>query len=240
MDSFSDAPPITDDEALQRVVKAAGAGPEDTVLDVACGPGLIVCSFAAVVRRATGIDLTPAMIDRARRLQEQRGLTNVAWRVGDVVPLPFSDDSFSIVTSRYAFHHFENPAAVIAEMRRVCIPRGRVLLIDVFTSADPQKAAAYNRMERLRDPSHARAMPVSELEQIIRDAGLRLLHTSFYDLDFALEKVLQGSSPDPGSADAVRQMFVEEMARPAMGLQVRREGTEIHFKYPIVILSAEK
>jgi hypothetical protein len=95
-------------------------------------------------------------------------------------------------------------------------------------------------MEKLRDPSHVRAMSLAELEQMTRDAGLRLLQTSFYDLDFALEKVLQGSSPDPRSADAVRQMFLEEMAQPAMGLQVRREGTEIHFKYPIVILVAEK
>src|SRR5262249_27254043 len=41
------------------IVEASGAGPDDTVLDVACGPGLVVAAFARVVRHATGIDITP-------------------------------------------------------------------------------------------------------------------------------------------------------------------------------------
>ena len=60
---FATAPGIQDEEALKLVVEFTGAGPNDTVLDVACGPGLVVCAFAPVVRHATGIDLTPAMID---------------------------------------------------------------------------------------------------------------------------------------------------------------------------------
>src|SRR6266704_2447252 len=98
---FSTAPGIQDREALALLVEAARAGADDTVLDVACGPGLVVCAFAAVVRHATGIDLTPAMIERARALQEERGLGNVTWRLGDVLPLPYADGSFSIVTSRF-------------------------------------------------------------------------------------------------------------------------------------------
>jgi len=56
---FSTAPGVRDEEALRLLVEFAGAGPEDTVLDVACGPGLVVCALAAVVRHATGIDVTP-------------------------------------------------------------------------------------------------------------------------------------------------------------------------------------
>src|SRR5262245_8057922 len=69
---FSTAPGIRDEEALRLVVEAAGAGPDDTVLDVACGGGIVVCAFARVVRHATGIDLTPAMIEQARRLETER------------------------------------------------------------------------------------------------------------------------------------------------------------------------
>ena len=50
------------------------------------------------------------------------------------------------------------PLAVVAEMCRVCKQGGRVAVADVFTSADPAKAEAYNRLERLRDPSHVRAL----------------------------------------------------------------------------------
>ena len=129
---------------LSLLVEASGAGPADAVFDVACGGGNVVCAFARVVRHATGIDLTPAMIEQARVLERDQGLANVSWRVGDVVPLPFPDGAFSIVTARYAFHHFLDPRAVLAEMKRVCAPGGRVLVADTDASSDPAKAAELN------------------------------------------------------------------------------------------------
>jgi ubiquinone/menaquinone biosynthesis C-methylase UbiE len=122
---FSVSPHIKDEAALRIILEWSGAGPEDTVLDVACGAGHVVCAFARVVRHATGIDITPAMLERAHVLQGDLGLTNVTWRLGDVLPLPFTDGAFTLVTTRYAFHHFPDPAAVLAEMTRVCGPAAR-------------------------------------------------------------------------------------------------------------------
>src|SRR5262245_66100680 len=110
---FSTAKTIASEEELHLLVDACAAGPDDTVLDVACGGGLVVCAFARVVRHATGIDLTPAMIERARALERERGLDNVSWKIGDVLPLPYPDGAFTIVTSRFAFHHFLDPRAVL-------------------------------------------------------------------------------------------------------------------------------
>ncbi len=62
---FSTAPAITDEDALRLVVEATRPVPDDRLLDVACGPGLVVCAFAPHVREATGIDMTPAMLERA-------------------------------------------------------------------------------------------------------------------------------------------------------------------------------
>src|SRR5436853_3352347 len=106
---FATAPGIRDEAALKLIVECSGAGPEDTVLDVACGPGLVVAAFARVVRHATGIDVTPAMLARARQLTA--GLANVTLDHGDVTSLPYADGRFSIVVSRFAFHHFPEPAA---------------------------------------------------------------------------------------------------------------------------------
>jgi ubiquinone/menaquinone biosynthesis C-methylase UbiE len=131
---FSTAKTIANEEALQRLLEACGAGPEDTVLDVACGGGLVVCAFAQVVRRAEGIDITPAMLDRARALAAEKGLTNTHWRHGDVLPLPYPDASFTIVSSRFTFHHFQDPLGVLREMKRVCAP-------DRDTQADVLRAA---------------------------------------------------------------------------------------------------
>src|SRR5882724_3109455 len=90
---FATAPGIRDEAALRLIVECSGAGPADTVLDVACGPGLVVAAHA------TGIDITPAMLERARAHAADLGLTNVTWRQGDVLPLPWPEASFSIVRS---------------------------------------------------------------------------------------------------------------------------------------------
>ena len=85
--AFSAAAMITDDTVLAMIVERAGAGAGDTVLDVACGPGIVVCAFAPHVQHATGVDFTPAMHDRARRLAAEKGLHNVAWDQGDAYRL---------------------------------------------------------------------------------------------------------------------------------------------------------
>ena len=54
----------------ELILAASGVEPEDNVLDVACGPGLMACAFAKAARHVTGIDLTPAMIEQARVLQQ--------------------------------------------------------------------------------------------------------------------------------------------------------------------------
>jgi ubiquinone/menaquinone biosynthesis C-methylase UbiE len=233
---FSTSAGIKDEQALRLLVESTGAGPSDTVLDVACGGGLVVCAFARVVRHATGIDLTPAMIERARALQQEKGLSNVTWRLGDVLPLPYADRSFSIVTSRFAFHHFLDPGAVLAEMKRVCMPGGKVAVVDTDASADPVKAAEFNRMEKLRDPSHVRAMPRAELMDLFARAGLAAPRAAAYRLESDLESLLGRSFPLPGDADRIRQIFAASLADDRLGIPLEREGDMIRYAYPIAVL----
>ncbi|HKU82852.1 MAG TPA: methyltransferase domain-containing protein [Candidatus Nitrosocosmicus sp.] len=118
---------------------------EDKVLDVACGPGIIACEFANKVTHVTGIDITPAMIQEAINLQVERKIDNVDWKLGDVTNLPFKDNSFSLVVTRYSFHHLIEPKQVLEEMKRVCKPDGKILIIDVTPPKD--KVGAYNHVE---------------------------------------------------------------------------------------------
>ena len=207
---FAEMPAHSNDEANRLLIDLAGIGPADTVLDVACGPGLIACALAEVARHVTGLDLTPAMIDQARVRQKARGLTNLTWLVGDAVPLRFPNAAFSVVVTRYSFHHFLEPRSVLAEMVRVCRPGGRVAVIDVFTG-NPKQAEAYNRVEKLRDPSHVRALP--------------------------LEELLARSFPNPGNAGRIRQTFAGDVGVDRLGVGAHRRGGAIHFAFPIVALA---
>jgi SAM-dependent methyltransferase len=237
---FSLAPGIRDEHGLSLLVEAAGAGRDDTVLDVACGPGLVVRAFARAVRHATGIDVTPAMLERAQTLAREGEVANVAWVAGDVAALPWRAATFSIVASRFAFHNFEEPQAVLAEMGRVCRPGGRVVVMDLVASADAAKAAAMNRMEVLRDPSHVRALALSELEDLFAACGLPAPRGTFWRLEADVEGVLARSFPNPGDANRIRRLFEEAVANDAFGLDVRRDGARIRFSYPVAILSAAR
>ncbi len=235
---FSTAAPIRDERALQLLVDAALAGADDTVLDVACGPGLVACAFARVARQVTGIDLTPAMIARAEALAAERGCANVRFQIGDVLPLPCPDAAFSIVVSRFAFHHFPDPAAVLAEMRRVCRSGGRVVVADLMASPDPVKAAAFHRMEMLRDPSHARALTLAEFHALYRGAGFAAPSETFWRMDIDVDGLLERSFPEPGSEPVIRRMFEDSVTTDALGLETRHENGRLCFTYSNVILSA--
>jgi ubiquinone/menaquinone biosynthesis C-methylase UbiE len=227
------------DHSHELILSAAEVDATDTVLDVACGPGMLACAFAEVARHVTGIDLTPAMIERAQALQQSKGRTNMAWRIGDVVPLPFADASFSLVFTRYSFHHFLDPRAVLAEMVRVCRSSGRVVVVDVFTS-NPEQAREFNQMEKLRDPSHVRALSLEELTDLFEEAGLQSIKTQFYKHEFGLEQVLEGSFPNPGDAERVRRLFIEDLGIDRLGLGAYRREGGIQFAYPIVALVGRK
>jgi ubiquinone/menaquinone biosynthesis C-methylase UbiE len=227
------------DHSPELILAASEVGPSDTVLDLACGPGAIACAFAQVARHVTGIDLTPAMIEQAKALQKSHGLANLTWRIGHVPPLPFPDASFALVFTRYSFHHFLDPKAVLAEMVRVCSPGGRVAVVDVFTSS-PEQAEPFNRMEKLRDPSHVWALSLEELTGLFHEAGLQNIRRQFYKHEFGLEPVLKGSFPNPGDGDRIRQLFEDDLGVDRLGLGVHRRDDNIHFAYPIVILVGHK
>ena len=140
---FSEMHARDDAEIYELIIRSARITALDNVLDVACGPGLVACEVAKVAMTVTGIDLTPEMIRQARDRQQSLGLQNLTWIQGDAQPLPFADNQFSRVITRYSFHHFTKPQAAFAEMVRVCQPGGRITVCDVFTTS-PEQAELYD------------------------------------------------------------------------------------------------
>jgi ubiquinone/menaquinone biosynthesis C-methylase UbiE len=231
---FSAAAAIRNEEALARIVRMAEAGPDDIVLDVACGPGLLACAFASVVRHVTAVDVTPAMLEQARALQKAKGIANVTWDLAEVPPLPDADGRFSIVTCRFAFHHMLHPLGVLAEMRRACAPGGRVVVADV--TPDSAHERAFNAAEKLRDPSHVRAMPVEELLDLFDRAGLRVTRREAFRLENELEDLLGRSFPEAGDAARLRQIYADSLEDDALGIAIRRDGDKLRFGFPVSVV----
>jgi SAM-dependent methyltransferase len=235
---FSTASPIADPDALRAIVAAASPGPDDSLLDVACGGGIVVCAFAPYVRHATGIDMTPAMLDRAKALATEKGVDNVAWREGDVAALPYPDAAFTIVVTRFAVHHFPDLVAVLREMVRVCASGGRIVVVDTCAASDPAKARRFNQLEKLRDPSHVRALALGELQSLFRTAGLGEPKVTHSELRDSVENLLARSFPNPGDAARIAAMFAAAAEDDSLGIPVRRIGERLEYAYPVAILAA--
>lgn len=210
----------------------------DDVLDVACGPGLVACHFAPLVAHVAGLDITPEMISQAGQAQAGRGLTNMTWRVGSADPLPFPDATFSLVLTRYSFHHFQRPAAVLPEMVRVCRPGGRVLVADVVQPAD--KVAGYDEIELLRDPSHVHALSRDEFAGLFAGSGLGSVQFAEYKVELALEHQLAASFPVPGGADRIRELLRADVGADRRGVSAHWVGSELHYAIPIVVAVGTK
>jgi ubiquinone/menaquinone biosynthesis C-methylase UbiE len=238
---FSEAQPVRDEAALRRIVEFVEVRPTDLVLDVACGPGIVAIAFARVARHVYGVDVTPAMIERASQLRAESGLTNVEFLVAEANLLPFSELTFDIVYSRFAMHHFTSPEKILAGKIAATKPGGRVTVIDAVASEDREKAAYLNRIESLRDSSHVRMMPLSEHEAMFSQAGLVNLRKEFYRFEVEMEAWLARSFPRDGEADRIRAMIEEAVDEDRAGTGVRRDKDgRLRFTYPVVILAGER
>jgi len=167
-------------------------------VDVACGPATFARAFAPIVGRVVGVDFTPAMLEKARRVVDEDGLANVEFVRGDGNALPFADGTFDLAQCTYAFHHFPEPARVLGEMARVVHKGGRVTVVDAIM---PERADAEwnDRIERLRDASHARMLTDAGLRELFRAAGLRVIASEVHEREREFDDWMYGAGWAPGT-----------------------------------------
>ncbi len=109
--------------AADACVRAAEVGPSDHVLDVACGNGNAAIAAARAGGIATGVDITPELLDSARVLAP-----DVEWIEGDAQDLPFDDDSFDVVLSTFGSMFAPDHRRTADEIARVVRPGGRIAI----------------------------------------------------------------------------------------------------------------
>ncbi len=116
-----------------RVSDAARLSPGESVLDIACGTGVLAREAAKRVApegRVVGLDCNDGMLDVARRASP-----NIDWQQGQAEVLPFEDDSFDAVVCQFGLMFFEERVTALSEMRRV-LNAGGNLTVAVWDSLD--------------------------------------------------------------------------------------------------------
>jgi len=230
-EAYSAMPVVTDPEFLSFIVSISGVGKRDHVLDVASGPGFVAMAFAPHCDRVVGVDATDRFVERATNEAANRRLSNISFVLGDVERMAFPENSFDIAVCRFAFHHFPRPAKVLAEMRRVVRPGGNLVIVDMVASEDAVKAAYHNQVERLCDPSHARALAATEFERMFAEQGFDLTYKQTVKSSYSIEEWIAHGAPPPEQAARIRELMAASIAEDKSGLNVRRVNDTMFFSH---------
>jgi ubiquinone/menaquinone biosynthesis C-methylase UbiE len=166
---------------LDRLLAIVQPQPQWQALDIATGGGHTALKFAPHVASVVASDLTPRMLEKARRfIVEERGVDNVSFEQADAENLPFEDDRFDLATCRIAPHHFPDAPRFVRECARV-LKTGAVFMLQDHVLPDDSEAARFvDRFERLRDPSHHRAFTEAAWMALFARAGFVVEHSEHY------------------------------------------------------------
>lgn len=150
------------------IAAAVAAKPGDTVADVGAGSGLFVRLFAPAVRpggRVIAVDISQVFVDNIVRIARAQALDNVTGIVGTATDTRLPENAVDIVFTSDVYHHFEQPQAMLASIRRALKPGGRFVVVDFerIPGASPAWLLA-----------HVRAGKEQVIEEIVA-AGFRLV-----------------------------------------------------------------
>ena len=222
---------------LAALLEAASIQGGERALDVATGGGHTALALARQGADVTAFDLTTEMLAAAQHLAESQGVSTITYVTGDAEHLPFPNDSFDIVTCRYAAHHFPHPAQAAREWARVLKPGGRFLLGDVVAPDDANSDTVLNAAEILRDPSHVRDHTVSQWFAMLEDAGLAVREIGVFPLRLEFASWTARMRTPEAAAAQIRALFAGAPASVQETLHLEPDGT---FTCPVAVLLGEK
>jgi ubiquinone/menaquinone biosynthesis C-methylase UbiE len=240
---------VSEAERLADMLSLSGS---ERALDVACGPGTLARVFARRVLWICGLDLTLAMLGRAQKEAADEQLSNIQPLCGNALAMPFREGIFDLAVTSYSIHHIPDAAAVVREIGRVLRPGGKFGLIDMVVPENRAHAEACNRIERVRDPSHTRALPASEFEAVLSACGFRVFsraleeHPRSYDHWMKVAGWKRGDAPYeearklleasiPGDTAGFQPKIVN---KPSEGAPDLRPDMEL--RHTAVFLAAQK
>jgi SAM-dependent methyltransferase len=192
---------------LDLVVEMCDPKPGLKVLDVATGGGHVARRLREAGAEVVTVDPSPGMQPDVLAPAEH---------------LPFADGSFDVVVNRLAAHHFESVGDAVGEFARVT---NSLVVIEDHRYTDEETEQA----EKLRDPSHVRALSEEEWRELLADAGLEVERVEYHEME--LDFATWFARTDTPEADAVR---ARELLAPLAGAG----GTT--WTSPMVILQARK
>lgn len=163
---------LTDEGLLGTHAAACAVSPEAEVLDICCGSGVVGASFRGKVKKITGLDLTPQMVELAKtRLDEVVQ--------GDVYAIPFPENRFDLVVNREVLHLLPEPQRPVAEVFRVLKP-GAQFIVGQMVPYNAADAAWFFRVVKKKQPLFFNNLMEEDMIRLLSGAGFENITTAEY------------------------------------------------------------
>lgn len=205
---------FTEKKFLDFIVTNIHPQKTDTVLEVAAGTCVCGCSLAPLVQNVTCLDMTSAMLMAGKETAGKQALENMAFVIGDAEELPFLNDSFDIVISRLAFHHFPDIDRSFDEMVRVLRPHGKLVFIDMEAAEDKLRLVR-DEIETMRDPSHIQNLSKEEMLKLYSKHSIQVDKCTATDMPILLNDWIDFTE----TPITVKQKLIERFENEVNGME---------------------
>lgn len=181
---------VAEDEVEAAILKAAGRGPYQRLVDLGTGSGRMLTLLGRNAVSGLGLDLSQQMLNIARREVAQAGLESIELRHGDIFATRLADGCADLVVIHRVLHFLTDPGSAVAEAARLVALNGQLLIVDF----------APHQLEHLRQAHQHRRLGFSD-EEIVR-----------WCAEAGLEAAVAASLPSPSEAGLTVKVWT---ARPA-------------------------
>jgi SAM-dependent methyltransferase len=191
---------------LQALAALVAGQSQARVLDLGCGGGHVSFVVAPHVREVVAYDLSAEMLAVVVQAARERGLGNLTTERGVAEHLPFADEGFDYVFTRYSAHHWRDLDLGLREAARVVKPGGTAVIVDTVAPAAPLLDTFLQTVELLRDPSHVRDYSRTEWVAAVGRAGLVAGVASEHRVRLDIASWLARMRTPAVQADAIRAL----------------------------------
>lgn len=230
--------------SIQRVLQMNLSWKAKRICDVACGAGHFGISFHDQATDIVAVDPSENMLKTAQNLAKEKGITSYQTVQAFAENIPLPDDSFDLVISRLAPHHFVDIQQAVNEMARIAKPDGHVVVIDLAGYEDLAIDAFNHQIEVLHDPTHQRSYTASEWQEFFSQAGLIINELHDWQMErpqgLSIKQWCQIASSGSDAENHIRQLLKDAPSHYLETMRIEKREDDYYLPIKTIVIVGQK
>jgi ubiquinone/menaquinone biosynthesis C-methylase UbiE len=222
-------------EYLQGFYDFCGISADDTLLDIACGTGDWALFCAKKIKHVYGIDISSNMLELAKNKADECNLSNILFKEGDVCNIN-TNNNFSLITCRSAFHHFTNYINVFIEMKRLCSNGGKIAIQDIVTYKDYKVNEYFESFEKLVDKSHYSTLDEEQFISLFEINNIRIDKTARIEVELSVPEYISHASQSNETREQIIKTIEFGLNDQVIANYFSQKDKDLFFKREIILI----